>query len=138
MEQLYRAMMNHGFIIFELNTKFVLEKIPTPISRTPISGGKNWQFNSFDEAVDAVKRLIDWKEPVTADVQIGSTTWRMELMYRHKGLGIKFAELGELGSTSYETALAEANKRANSYIVNSGLEKDVIGFEVKVRPCTKR
>lgn len=134
---IYRAMMNQGFIIFEYGPKFVLDKVNTPASQMPISGGENWTFDSFEEALERVKEMISWKEPEqqkTVNVQTTSTTWQMQMMYRHKGMGTKFVDLGELGSTSFQTAMDEAKKRAESYILQSDIEKDVLGFEVKVRP----
>jgi len=136
--ELYRTIMNHGFLIYEDSTKFVLHKTPTPISQMPRSGGENWEFNSFDEALEAVKKMIGWKDEVPADTQSTTTSWRMEMMYRHNGLGVKFADLGELGPTSFDNAMNEAKTRAEAYIVKSGLEKSITGFEVKVRPCQKR
>ena len=135
---IYKAMMNEGFIIFEYGPKFVLDKINTPANQTPISGGESWMFDSFEDALERVKGLISWKEPEqpkTANVQTKSTTWQMQMMYRHKGMGTKFVDLGELGATSFQTAMDEAKKRAESYIIQSDIEKDVTGFEVKVRPC---
>jgi len=141
MKELYREMMNQGFLIFEYDTKFVLDKINTPANQLPLLINTS-PFNSFDEALDAVKKMIDWKEDVqlasTAPVQTSSTTWVMQMMYRHIGMGTKFVDLGELGSTSYQTALDEAHRRAESYIIQSNIEKDVLGFEVKVRPCLKQ
>jgi len=130
--------MNQGFVIFQWNAKFVLDKINTPANQMPHSGGENWTFDSFEQALERVKSLISWKEPEqpkTANVQTTSTTWQMQMMYRHKGMGTKFVDLGELGSTSFQTAMDEAKKRAESYIIQSDIEKDVLGFEVKVRPC---
>lgn len=135
MEQLYREMMNQGFVIFQWNAKFVLEKINTPANQMT---GESWMFDSFEDALERVKGLISWKEPEqpkTANVQTKSTTWQMQMMYRHKGMGTKFVDLGELGAASFQTAMDEAKKRAESYIIHSDIEKDVTGFEVKVRPC---
>lgn len=135
--ELYREMMNQGFVIFESDTKFVLDKINTPANQTLISGGESWMFDSFEDALKRVKVLISWKEPEqpkTANVQTALTTWQMHMMYHHKGMGTKFVDLGELGSISYQTAVDEAKKRADSYIVQSDLEKQIEGYEVKVRP----
>lgn len=139
--ELYREMMNNGFLIYEKNAKFVVYKMPTENDTRYF--GEMEVYNSFETAMNEIKKMILWKEkkdnkPVAASVQTATTTWKMEMMYHHKGLGTKFADLGELGTTSYENANIEAKKRAQSYIDQSGLEKSIDGFEVRVRPCVSR
>ena len=134
---LYREMMDNGFLIYQQESSYRLSKIPT--KKNPSEKLPRWTFDSFEEALDEVKKLIDWKDQkVMEHVQDSSTHWHMELMYRHKGLGSKYASLGELGSTSYENACIEAKKRAEAYIAQSNLEDYVDGFDVRVRPFRSR
>lgn len=145
MEDFYRKMMNHGFLISEVKSKYFLAKIETESDHRTVHHIYEAYpdlfekpFDTYETAIETVKKLIGWKEPELAVVQRLDTSWKLEMMYRHKGLGTKFAELGELGASSYDTAVAEANKRAESYIAKSGLEDYVERFEVKVRPCQTR
>jgi len=126
---LYKAIMNHGFLIFEYNAKFVLNKIPTPTNQMSMSGEQNWEFDSFDDALDCVKDLIKWKDPYNL-----IRLWETNMMFLH-ALGIKCVNLGNLEAVSYEQAMLEAKKCAESYIAKNDLEKFINGFEVKVRPC---
>ena len=133
--ELYRKLMNHGIIIYENALgEFILDKRPTVCDEAVCVG----RFFNFDDALSECKRLINWVEETPVHVQDGSTVWKMEMAYRHKGLGQKYAELGEYPSASYDMAMAEANKRAEAYIIHADMEKSVDGFEVRVRPCRKR
>ena len=145
MEELYRTMMNHGILIYERESKFVLHKLhisgiqnDTVINSNTPGTLDEIVFNTFEDALESAKKLIKWQEPTIQQHQDCATHWKMEMMYRHKGLGARYAELGELGNTSYDAAVQEANKRAESYISQSGLERDVEGFDIRVRPCRKR
>jgi len=129
---IYKTIMNHGFLIFEYNAKFVLNKMPTPTNQMSMSGGQNWEFNSFDDALDTVKNIIKWKDPSNLTQII---SWEASMMYRHIGLGEKCVDLGYVESTSFEKALSEARKCAELYIAKNDLEKSINGFDVKIRPC---
>lgn len=130
---LYPTLMNRGVLIFESDAKFVLRKIPTPADPRDLKGTIH---RSYGEALDDAKVLIEWEEGVLNHQQ-ADADWKMELMYRHTGLGAQFADLGEMASTSYEKAKAEAQRRGEAYIHQSSLEKHVVSFEVRVRPCRK-
>ena len=142
--ELYRKLMNHGIIIYETeDSKFTVRKVPTANDRrnstiyecesVPITFHDN-----YDDALTKAKQLIGWVEETPVHVQDASTSWKMEMSYRHKGLGQKYADLGEFPSSSYDAAVTEAKKRAEAYIVHGDMEKSVDGFEVRVRPCRKR
>ena len=127
-------MMNHGYLICEeTDSTFRVHRL------IPDNKSELWDelFTSFEDAAAFVKKQIKWQEPTIQQHQDSSTHWNMEMMYRHKGLGARYANLGELGNTSYDAAVLEAKSRADSYIVQSGLEKEVEGFEVRVRPCRR-
>lgn len=149
--------MNRGFIITEIQDKFLLHKISTWSDIRPLrfensedentfeelkhkncTDGDIGIFDNFDDALSTAKKLIGWQEESPVHVQDSSTSWKMELSYHHKLLGNKFADLGELGPTSYDTACDEAKKRADAYILHGDLEKSINGFETRVRPCRKR
>jgi hypothetical protein len=94
-------------------------------------------FYSYQDALDFCKEKIDWKEPTPPAAQVtqdADSVFKMELMYRHRGLGMKFADLGELPNVEYEVAKEEARIRGEKYIKEFVGEKDVDGWEVKVQP----
>jgi len=147
MEELYRTMMDHGFLIYAIHEKhqsgpiYMLEKHSTPTDhRKAISvegttpTAHRVKFASFDGALERAKELIDWKEPPgQAAVQTADSCWFMQLLYHHRS-GPKFIDLGEMGAVPYNVALEEAKTRAVRYIEESCEEEDVEGWDVKVRP----
>ena len=152
MEALPRELMNRGFLIHQYEThppmsspmprpKFVLKKVRTPADDRPFDLGDGDDtlieyFGSFEEALDKAKEMIDWKskKTVTASAEDG---WMLELMYRHKGLGSKFVDLGEMGPSTYEIAVADAKLRATAHINEFLNEDDIEGWDVRIRPCHK-
>ena len=142
MSDLYKTLMNRGFLIYEHDAKFVLHKIPTPTdTRSAIvdsvqPNASSIKFDTYDQAVQEAKSLINWQEEKVIAVQQSNSCWFMELMYQHKS-GPKVVDLGEMGAVSYSVAILEAENRATRYIEESCAEEDIEGWEVRVRPRPK-
>lgn len=142
MEELFQELMNRGFIIYENNAKFVLLKVPTPADpRTAItdevtSNASRLEFETFSMAMDQAKLLIDWSDKQTTSTQMSDTIWVMQMMYQHP-TGPRFADLGEMGSVTYDVALNEARVRAARYVEESLSEEGISDFDVRVRPTHK-
>ena len=139
MIDLYKALMNRGFLIYEYDAKFVLQKVPTPAdTRASIidvvqPDTSRREFDTYDQAIQEAKTLINWQENRDTAIQQANSCWFMQLMYRHKS-GPKFADLGEMGAVPYSVAVGEAEKRATRYIEESCAEEDIEGWDVRVRP----
>lgn len=139
MTYLYKTLMNRGFLIYEHDAKFVLQKVATPTdTRTAIidavqPDASRREFDSYDQAMQEAKTLINWQDKRTTVIQQANSSWFMQLMYRHKS-GPKFADLGEMGAVPYSVAVEEAEKRATRYIEESCAEEDIEGWDVRVRP----
>jgi hypothetical protein len=138
-EELYRTLMDKGFLIYGDGANFVLEKSVTPAdTRTAITNeivpcASRIVFESHGDALQKAKELINWKDKQSAAVQTGNTCWFMQLMCQHKS-GPKFVDLGEMGAVPYSVALDEAKERATRYIEESYEEEDIEGWDVRVRP----
>lgn len=153
MEELLKALMDRGFLIYRYETdpppslamprpKFVLKKIRTPADSRPFDLGDGDDtlieyFASFEEALDKAKKMIDWQPKKTVTGRSIEHGWMLELMYRHKGLGPKFVDLGEMKPSSYEIALADAKLRAVDHINEFLNEDNIEGWDVKIRPYNK-
>ncbi len=138
-EELYKTLMNRGFLIYKQDAKVVLKKCITPAdTRGSITdrGSYSIRFETWDEAVQEAKSLIGWKEKSQSSIQTADSCWFMQLMYQHKS-GPKFVDLGEMGTVTYKVAVAEANERAVRYLEESCEEEDIGGWEVRVRPHKK-
>lgn len=139
MIELFKTLMNRGFLIYEHDAKFVLHKISTPAdTRTAIidevqSDTSRREFDTYDQAIQEAKTMINWQEKQPVVVQQAYSCWFMQLMYRHK-TGPKFIDLGEMGAVPYSVALAEAKTRAARYLEESCVEEDIEGWDVRVRP----
>lgn len=139
MTDLYKTLMNRGFLIYEHDAKFVLQKTPTPTdTRTAIvdavqPDASRRKFDTYDQAMQEAKTLINWQEAGSTATQQANSCWFMQLMYRHKS-GPKFVDLGEMGAVPYSVAVGEAEKRATRYIEESCVEEDIEGWDVRVRP----
>jgi len=150
-EKLFKELMNRGFLIHQYEShpplsspmdrpKFVLKKVRTPADDRPFDLGDGDDtlieyFATFDEALDKAKELIDWEFKKTVTVLSAEHGWMLELMYCHKGLGSKFVDLGKMGPSTYDIAIAEAKLKATAHIAKHLEEGDIEGWDVKVRPC---
>lgn len=152
MEELLKELMDRGFLIYRYETdpplssamprpKFVLKKIRTPADDRPFDLGDGDDvlveyFASFEEALEKAKKMIDWEE-IEVKKAVMKNSWVMQLMFRHTGLGPQFADLGEVEGISFDEAVAEARKLAETHI-NKSLDEDKIdGWDVRVRPYHK-
>lgn len=157
MEKLLKEIMDRGFLIYRyeidpplsssmLRPKFVLKKIRTPADNRPLyleNGNDIFieYFESFDEALDKAKKMIDWKGvDIESEVEIKEVVeeprfWMMQLMYRHIGLGPRFVDLGKSDVLFRDDAVTKARELAEAHI-EEYLEKDQIdGWDIRVRPC---
>jgi hypothetical protein len=150
MEDLLKEMMRCGLLIFDYDgtgPNFVLKKIPTPADKRPSiiqEFGPDTSveyFATYYEALEKAKSFIGWEEK-PEEKKIVSThmdkhPWMIQLMYRHRGLGPQFEDLGMTKEgISYDDALVEAKERAKAHI-DAYLEDVVEGWDVRIRPCTK-
>jgi len=143
-DNFFQHMMNRGFLIFEAGTKFVLTKLPTPADPRPAitdevkANTSELEFDSWDAAVAKAKYLCQWQDQVNETIpHQNGTGWLMQMMYQHRGLGRKVAELGEVGPVSYDKAKAEAEERARRYVEDGFAEGEIERWEVRIRPFKK-
>jgi len=156
--ELLKELMNRGYLIFDssgpksTDQHFTVRKVSTPCDSLTYldtyedkpEGVFNTSvkyFDSYEQSLDFCKKEIDWKEespPEAQLIQQADSVFKMELMYRHRGLGLKFSDLGELANVEYAVAKEEARIRGEKFIKEIVGEKDVDGWEVKVQPCVKK
>lgn len=139
MEELLRTLMNCGFLIFKDDTKFVLKKVSTPadpresITDAVQSDTSRITFDDYAAAVKAARALIDKDEDemIVRDSQ-KDTLWKAQMRYKHRGLGVRFEDLGELPSVPYPEAVRLAGQRAQEFANMDEMVEE--GWEVKVFP----
>ena len=149
---LLKELMNRGYMIVENDDGAVVHKCTTPTDKDPYIdmmedipegsfGVRSKDFPSYDEALAFCKERIGWIEPdpalATANHVGSETLWQMELMYRHRGLGLQSAILGQLKHVPYDVAKGIAKERAEEY-VQTFEKEDIEGWEIRVRPCVDR
>lgn len=136
MEDLLRDLMNCGFIIYKKDVKFVLKKVATPADpRLYIKSihSPEMIFDDYAEAIKEAKLLSFVKvgdEMIVRDSNKDSI-WKIQMMYQHRGLGVKFEDLGELPSTTYPEAVRIAKQRAQEFADSDTM---VESWDVKVFP----
>jgi len=133
MEDLLRNLMNCGIIIYKDNAKFVLKKVATPAD--PRTTDAFVVFDDYAEAIKNAKVLLNIKnedEMIVRDSS-KSSIWKIQMMYQHRGLGVKFEDLGELPSTTYPEAVRLAKQRAQEFADSDSM---VESWDVKVYPSS--
>lgn len=125
-----KTLMNNGFLIYECDEKFVLQKIATPLNpitsiTDEIKDNTSYKkFDTYDQAIEAAKVLLsDSFDP----------SWLVRLMCKHVS-GPKIIDLGEIHFLKYDMAIEEAGVMAYDYIKKSYEEGDVENWEVRIRP----
>jgi hypothetical protein len=141
MLELLKELMNYGYVVFYNDSNFRVMKIETAFdSSNTLDDQRNFiDFSSYADAIAFCKERIGWVDPEPAVTAVNSnldTFWQMELMYRHRGLGLQSAILGQLKKVSYERAKEIAKERADDYL--GGFKDEVESWEVRVRPCEQR
>ena len=142
MSELLKELMNRGYVVFTHTLpNYRVMKVATPAdpSNTFDNQMNVKEFANYTIALEFCKEQIGWIDPEPAMMASNSnsnTFWQMELMYRHRGLGLQSAILGQLKKASYEKAKEIANERAEDYV--STFRDDIEGWEVRVRPCLER
>ena len=121
MDDLYRNMMNRGFLIFESDAKkFTLAKRPTPADSRDFS---DQDFNSWSDAFNKAKEL--------SNLQVNK--WKVLLKYNHSGLGMQFTDLGEIKSMPYKEAKLEADKMSLEFFATLD-DEFIVGWEARISP----
>lgn len=136
MEQLLLAMMNRGYYIY---TSPTTQRQCVRKEKMCNDEGEIWcaDFGTLDEALEWVKKQIDWKEP-TKEPEVKTGVWDAQLMYKHRAFKQpRFESLGMIGNSDYQTATQIAKDTATKFIEDNFEEKDIENWEVRVRPLVK-
>jgi len=131
MENLLRHLMNCGFIIFKDDTNFVLKKVATPcdprksITDTVQSDVSEIKFDDYSEAIQAAKKLVDFKGDIVEESKCAKKVYyKVQMCYMHK----------ELPNVPWVEATQLAEQRAQEFAeMNDMIES----WEVKVYPCLR-
>ena len=139
MEQLLLAMMNRGYYIYTspMTQRQCVRKEPMCNDNGEILCA---DFGTLEEALEWVKKEIDWKEPAEQrpEPKQCGTVWDAQLMYKHRAFKQpRFESLGMIGNADYEMANKIAKETAAKFVEENFEEKDIENWEVRVRPMVK-
>ena len=118
MENIYKSLLNLGFIIYEDKNEFFLQKVSLPHSPKMIS---KISFATYDEALNFAKSVVDIEK---------KTNYKALIRYR-QGLGVEYVTVPSIVAKDEKEAEIIASEK-------SGLRRNSSSVNVFKKAMTNR